>query len=54
MPEALHQMIIHHAHGLHKRIADSGSYKIEAALLQIFTHSIRMRSPRRDLAVRFP
>ncbi len=49
MPEALDHMVVHHAHGLHKRVADGRSYKIEASILQRFAHGIRLRSPRRNL-----
>ena len=40
-------MIIYHSHTLHVRIADGGTNKLEAALFQIFTHSIALRAARR-------
>ncbi len=47
-------MVVHHAHGLHKRVADGRSHKIEASSLQRSTQSIRLRSPRRDLMLPLP
>lgn len=48
-PEALHRMVVHHANGLHKCVADGRSHKIEPALLQRFTHSIGLRGARWNL-----
>ena len=32
VPEALHDMVVHHAHGLHERVTDGGTHEAEAGL----------------------
>ena len=41
-------MIIHHAHGLHKGIADRRPDKGESSFLQIFAHGIGLGGIRRN------
>src|SRR5512143_2760376 len=41
VPEAAKLMVIHHAHGLHERIADGGTHELEAALLEVLAHCVR-------------
>jgi hypothetical protein len=40
VPVALHQMVIHHPHALHERIADRRAHKLEAPFQQVFAHLV--------------
>src|SRR6266849_3045024 len=40
--EAFRIVIVHHAHSLHKGIADGRTHKTEASLAQIFAHAVRI------------
>jgi hypothetical protein len=54
MPKTAHQMIVHHARGLHEGVTNRRAHKAKTALLQIFAHGVRFRGSSRDLFVRFP
>src|ERR1700722_20964620 len=49
VPEAVNHVVVHHARGLHERIAYGGADKTEACLLQRFAHGIRDRRRGRKL-----
>jgi hypothetical protein len=41
MPKTRHQVIVHHARGLHVGIDDGGAHKLEPPLLEVFGKRIR-------------
>src|SRR5450432_1656903 len=45
-PEAIRRMIVHHAHGLHERVADRRSHELEAPRLQVLAHELAARDRR--------
>ena len=49
IPEAIRRMVIDHADGLHKRIADRRSHERKTSFLEIFAHGFSFRCLRRDL-----
>src|ERR1044071_8470990 len=50
MPEAVLRVVVHHAHGLHVRIADRRADELEAALQQVLAEGVRLRGFHRHLA----
>src|SRR5690554_5027359 len=48
VPIAIHQMIIDHPRGLHKRIANGGADEVEAALFERPAHGLRFGRRCRD------
>ena len=40
---AHHGVIIHHAHGLHERVANRRTHELKAAPLQVFAQGIALR-----------
>ena len=54
MPEALHQMVIHHADGLHEGVANRASYKPKVSPLQLFAHGIRLKRAGGNVFHRLP
>ena len=38
VPEAGNEVVVDHSDGLHEGIANGGSYELEAAFLEFFTH----------------
>ena len=41
VPKATHQVVIHHAYGLHVGVTDRGAHEREAALFQIPGQGVR-------------
>lgn len=52
--EAINRVVIDHATGLHKGVADGRTDKSEAALLQVFAHRFRFGGLGRDVAQAAP
>src|SRR5689334_13136899 len=52
--EAGNEVIVDHNRGLHDRVANRGTYKAEAALLQVFAHGVGLFCFCRDLLVELP
>src|SRR5450432_2249254 len=44
-PEAIRRMIVHHAHGLHERVADRRAHELESPRLQVLAHELASRDP---------
>jgi len=49
MAKTIHQVVVHHAHRLHERIADRGAHEAEPPLLQVVAHSFRFWCQSRHL-----
>src|SRR5512135_673072 len=49
MPEASHEVIVHHAGGLHERVADGAADETKAAFLQVLAHGVGLRRRARNL-----
>src|SRR5438445_8949512 len=49
-PEAVRQVVVHHPDGLHVRIADRRTDKLEPSTLEGLAHSVRLLRPWRDLS----
>src|SRR6266702_2215244 len=54
IPEATHQVIVHHPHRLHMRINHRRADKREPPLLQVLAERVRLRRSRRNLPHRLP
>src|SRR5262249_3026017 len=51
-PEASDQVVVHHPHRLHERVADRAADKLEAAALQVLAQGVRFRRPGGDVFAR--
>src|SRR5436309_3554017 len=54
MPEALDQVVVHHAHRLHEGVADGAAHEFEPPPSQVFAHGIRCRGIGRYVPHRLP
>ena len=54
MPETGHQVVVHHARGLHVRVDDGRSHELEAALLEVLAQCVRYRRGRGYVVQFFP
>ena len=54
MPEALHQMVIHHADCLYEGVADRASNEAKVSPLQLFAHGIRLKRASGNVFHRLP
>lgn len=52
--KAIDQVIVDHADGLHKSIANGGADKIESPFLEVLAHSVRFGGACGDVFQRFP
>src|SRR5207237_4334805 len=54
IPKAIHNVVVHHADGLHEGVADGRSYESEAAFLKVFAHGVGFRRSRGEVLWRSP
>src|SRR2546430_4485035 len=52
--ETGHEVVVHHADGLHERVADGGSDEVEPALHEGFAHAVRLACARGQVPERAP
>lgn len=54
MPETAHNVVIHHASGLHMGVANGRADEFKTARLEVFAHGVGLLSFRRNLLAGFP